>query len=140
MECYNSTSIPELFVHLLQNCCMHGDCINLCYSINTVSSTYLSLCRTVCVHDCCLSPENAQLQLSQSNQSFHSFISVASCDNRKVITFHFIPCSKDVERDVSATLNQCGDTLIELIEILNLQFPELRRIFQHLLEPLFIEI
>lgn len=85
--------------------------------------------RTVCIHSCCFSPNNAQLQLQESD-SFHTFFSASRHGERRAVVLHILPASTSVEKAVRETAIRCS-TLKQLLHQLNSNFPEITsRIFK----------
>ena len=101
----------------------------------TLFFIYFLFYRSVVIHECRFSPENAQLQLEVNKDTcnpgtsctypFHSFFSSARQGDRKVITYHILPSTSDLEHALREVTQNC-DTLGHLLSMLGASFPEIR--------------
>ena len=69
-------------------------------------------------------------------QQLFTFFSAAKHGERKVITFHVLPASKEVEMKLRQAVGLSGNTLTGLLTSLHTNFPELADRLEYLLSPL----
>jgi len=106
------------------------------------------LFRSVVIHECRFSPENAQLQLqvdsnstrsgSSSTYPFHSFFSSARRGDRRVITYHMLPSTSNLEHALKEITQGC-ETLGHLLSMLGASFPEIHNAISNFILSLWKE-
>ena len=69
-------------------------------------------------------------------QQLFTFFSAAKHEERKVVTFHILPTSKEVEMKLRQAVDLSRNTLQGLLTSLSTDFPELTVRLEYLLSPL----